>query len=523
MGEVGQRGGADLAPSVGLRTLVRDTSLGLEVIGRSDITDRRVTWVYISELSFPGPWLDGGELVATMGQWLRGGQVTADEYVSNIVAAGAGALVFSSGPSTPGLVIFPEVPSEVIRAADTYGLPLLGMAPETTFLAVSKAVAYLAATDSLALASAVLDANELLARESVGIDGIARVCQRLSTVLDTWSVVLGPRGDRLGAYSQTRLPPIRSLLDEIRALQRPDGPTVLPLIGQAGPAIAYLLRQGRRTRGYLLLGRSGTTTALERRVINMAVTLLTLMLSSSPETSDLDIRLRNRYAQDLLDGNLRAAEHLAELIGTTVPSGPLYVAASQSRYPPGDARQESWRLLVDALGSSLVASDAYNELAIVDSTGMDVPASLHPVLAELGDRTVGLAGPAARDKLDMAKRAALLALAQANRTGVSLVDAREMQSGRLLELLPEGQASHFARDLLGPLLDARATARGDLLLTLRTWLAHHGQWDPAAAELGIHRHTLRNRIDRVERILQMPLDSATCRMELWAALELLDR
>jgi purine catabolism regulator len=53
---------------------------------------------------------------------------------------------------------------------------------------------------------------------------------------------------------------------------------------------------------------------------------------------------------------------------------------------------------------------------------------------------------------------------------------------------------------------------------LRVWLAHHGQWDPAAARLGVHRHTLRNRIRRAEELLGRSLDSPGLRAELWLAL-----
>jgi DNA-binding PucR family transcriptional regulator len=61
-------------------------------------------------------------------------------------------------------------------------------------------------------------------------------------------------------------------------------------------------------------------------------------------------------------------------------------------------------------------------------------------------------------------------------------------------------------------------SRVDLLGSLRVWLSHHGQWDPAAAELGVHRHTLRKRMLRVEKLLGRRLDSADLRAELWVAL-----
>ena len=71
----------------------------------------------------------------------------------------------------------------------------------------------------------------------------------------------------------------------------------------------------------------------------------------------------------------------------------------------------------------------------------------------------------------------------------------------------------------GALYEHDATGRGDLVASLRAWLSRHGQWDAAAADLGVHRHTLRYRMRRVEEILGRSLDDPDVRMELWLALK----
>jgi len=91
---------------------------------------------------------------------------------------------------------------------------------------------------------------------------------------------------------------------------------------------------------------------------------------------------------------------------------------------------------------------------------------------------------------------------QARRAGVRTF---EELAGSLK--VPDG----FADALLRP-LDAETRD------TLRVWLTHHGAWDPAAAELGVHRHTLRNRVRRAEQALGRSLDSPGLRAELWLAL-----
>jgi len=57
-----------------------------------------------------------------------------------------------------------------------------------------------------------------------------------------------------------------------------------------------------------------------------------------------------------------------------------------------------------------------------------------------------------------------------------------------------------------------------LVLTLRTWLAHHGAWEPTAAELGVHRNSVRHRIAQVEKALGVDLADPEVRMRLWFAL-----
>jgi len=69
-----------------------------------------------------------------------------------------------------------------------------------------------------------------------------------------------------------------------------------------------------------------------------------------------------------------------------------------------------------------------------------------------------------------------------------------------------------------PLVAADRAGPGDLVESLRTWLAAHGQWEPAAARLGVHRHTLRKRIGRAGELLGRDLDSPGVRAELWLAL-----
>jgi purine catabolism regulator len=131
----------------------------------------------------------------------------------------------------------------------------------------------------------------------------------------------------------------------------------------------------------------------------------------------------------------------------------------------------------------------------------------------------GLSAAVDADRLPDAHEQAERALAVGRRRDRRLVEHDEVGRGSLLPLLGDDAVRAFADGLLRPLREHDATSRGDLVASLRAWLNRHGQWDAAAADLGVHRHTLRYRMRRVEEILGRSLDDPDVRMELWLALK----
>ncbi|MEU5032088.1 PucR family transcriptional regulator [Streptomyces milbemycinicus] len=137
----------------------------------------------------------------------------------------------------------------------------------------------------------------------------------------------------------------------------------------------------------------------------------------------------------------------------------------------------------------------------------------------LDDLLIGLSAPAGPTAAAAAYRQAEQALSVARRRGRMLVEHEEVAAGSVLPLLADDAVRAFAEGMLRALREHDATGRGDLVASLRAWLSRHGQWDAAAADLGVHRHTLRYRMRRVEEILGRSLDDPDVRMELWLALK----
>ncbi len=130
----------------------------------------------------------------------------------------------------------------------------------------------------------------------------------------------------------------------------------------------------------------------------------------------------------------------------------------------------------------------------------------------------GISDAAEVTELGDALRQAQRALAAAGAGGVRRFG--DLARDGLVGLVDAEAARGFADGLLGPL---EARDRGDLVASVRAWLAHNGQWDAAATSLGVHRHTLRYRMRRVEELLERSLDDPDLRSELWVALAVRDR
>lgn len=63
-----------------------------------------------------------------------------------------------------------------------------------------------------------------------------------------------------------------------------------------------------------------------------------------------------------------------------------------------------------------------------------------------------------------------------------------------------------------------ADASGELAHSLRVFLAENGGWEAASSQLGIHRHTLRSRVQKIEDLTGTSLASAEDRVRLWLAI-----
>jgi purine catabolism regulator len=209
----------------------------------------------------------------------------------------------------------------------------------------------------------------------------------------------------------------------------------------------------------------------------------------------------------------------AELWDPPLPSAPVTVYAFAG---PADARDS----LLDLLDGEAATKPGAAFFAEWGGYVVVLAEGDQPWLCRLPERVaglhVGVSDPAPAGRFGDGVWQATQAVDAAVRTREPGARFADLAGTGLLALVPGGAARAFAAALLAPLRRHDEENRGHLVETLAEWLRHHGEWDPTAARLGVHRHTVRNRIRRIAELTGTDLEDAGTRAELWFALRALD-
>src|SRR5262249_37126643 len=135
-------------------------------------------------------------------------------------------------------------------------------------------------------------------------------------------------------------------------------------------------------------------------------------------------------------------------------------------------------------------------------------------------RAAGIGSPVRPGAVAVSLRQARSAL-PASRVEGRHLRAEEIASSRMLLNAVGGEPLQAYTDARLRRLEASAPAAGRLR-GATAFREHNGQWAGAANALQVHRHTMRNRIETVERLTGRRMDSAQDRHELWLALRARD-
>ncbi|MFF8401838.1 PucR family transcriptional regulator [Streptomyces sp. NPDC014846] len=543
-----------------LASLVHHSALKLTVRAGEDRLDVPVRWAHVSELADPVPYMEGGELLLITALKLDADDPEAmRRYVRRLLGAGVVGLGFAVG------VNYEDIPKALVDACAQEGLPLLEVPRRTPFLAISKAVSAAIAADQYRAVTAGFAAQRELTRQALNA-GPEGLLTALAVQVDGWAALYDASGAVVAAAPEWAGRRAARLTAEVERLRERPAPASSVVGGPEHEDRVELhsLGTGRRPRAALAVGTAAALGTAERYAVHSAIALLTLVTERSRSLQAAEQRIGTAVLRMLLAGEPDHARAVAgDLYGglldapfrmivaeslpgpaarmpvtatksvTAAKSGAAAPAAVDAGGDPLGALTETVESAAARSGEAVLVVPEGERLVVLAADGGAAVAACveyamaleaaravpEQAVAEEYELVVGLSAPTGPIAAAAAYKQAEQALSVARRRGRGFVEHEQLAAGSVLPLLADDAVKAFADGLLRALHEHDATGRGDLVASLRAWLSRHGQWDAAAADLGVHRHTLRYRMRRVEEILGRSLDDPDVRMELWLALK----
>ncbi|EWM67899.1 MULTISPECIES: PucR family transcriptional regulator [unclassified Micromonospora] len=514
---------------------------GPRVMAGRDRLDAPVRWVHVAEIPEIADLLRGGELVLTTGIGLPPDDDGLRRWIDGLAAVGAAGVVVELGRRFGG-----TLPAALVEQARSRNLPLVALQREMRFVAVTEVVHSVIVEEQTA---------ELLAKDEIhriftelSVEGAEpRQVLREVTRLSRRPVVLENLSHQVLAYETGPLS-AEELLDRwetrSRAVEVPSGTgyeprsgwlvTGVEARGNRWGRLVLLCDQEPPARTSVLLERAASTIALNQLVARddssverqARSSLLWSIVNHSAPTRDVALRARG----------LGVALEQRRLLGVVV----------RRRRPgpgPGAEMNARRRELLDAVetavrdcGLSALAGDvdglggaevtvlvALTDAESDEAALLGLSTALTRAGVRAGSDVVVAAGSVVRS-LDLARRSLIEAAQVADATAHTaeprpfyrLLDVR--LRGLLYLLRDDVRLQTFVERELGPLLSYDERHGTNHVALLEAYLVEGRNKRRAAEEMSLSRSALYQRLQLIERVLGVDLDSSERRLSLHVAL-----
>jgi len=498
--------------TVSLEWLLAQPELDLRLV-TGEPAAAALTWAHAVDVGDPTPWLTGGEFVLTTGQQLSRSARHQRAYVDRLADAGIAGLGFGVG------VRHREIPAAIIEACSERGLPLVEIPLPTPFIAITQAVARRLSEQELQTLQGALAHQRRMTRSAVrgGLESLVLVLGRdlrcEAVVLDEYGVVMA---------SSTRDDRLIGLVNEQWRLASQARRGAVGVATDHGTLEFQTLRGRSAVVGWLAVLRRGPHSTTERLLLNQAAGLITLLLDWPAELIAAYHALGGTLLDLLLDPGQDAASlvhHLHHfgfkrsdpvmLVVLTAPRGHVRLLQVVNATLEATARPHVICAVGGGVAALLLAGDAPALVDLLDRAVRDAGVS-KVVIGVSGSlpQTAVATGLGPAEQAGFAARLDQRGIGWFDELSLGVVVADEEVRSRIWMLTQ-------------PVIDVLVgdtTRETDLLPSLEAFLHHNGSWESAARAIGVHRHTLRARMARVEELTGLPLDVAENRVLMLLAL-----
>ena len=477
--------------------------------------DVPVEWVHSSDLPDPTPFLASGQVLLTTGTQFASDADAEfyERYVARLCGLGISALGFGTE------VIRDGTPEELVVAALAHDLPMFEVPYGTPFIAIARLTADLVAEETHARDAWALHAQGEISLAALRPDGLNATLSELSAQLDQWVALFDAAGNLDRVYPPDALEgeTLNAVTVEASRLLRRRKRASSAIVSEGVTLSLQTLGRRDKLRGVLALGGSAALDRAGQGVVTSVIALAGLSLEQNHALERARRHLRAGVLQAMLGGGLVVAEEISREMWGALPQAPVHVAVADPGDENLDAITDYLEIRVDEQADRVFYAVREGRLILLCSS----PAGGSDVLDELC-RAFGLhagrSDPTSYASLPRALSQAEQALERAREGSSGVVEFDSIAKEGVLAFLTRTNAHEIGRTTLEPLTTHDAEEGTALLSTVRVWLEHNGQLDSAARELGVHRHTVRSRIQHAERLLGRDLSTFHARADVWAAI-----
>ena len=471
--------------------------------------------MHIAELDDPTPWLKGGEVVLTTGMGVGNSPARQKAYVKRLAGAGIAGLGLSVGHN------YRKVPKSMLDTAEELDFPILEIPYQVPFIAITEAIATRLLAEQYNQLQRAVDAQQVLTRAVMEAEGVKGVASALANVIHGWALVLDLHGTPLATTSRDAGQRADRIWRELRE-SRPEGTGFsLTVVDEGHHVWIQPIGAQGRVESFLAVGKPEALTPFDRIVAGHALSLFAIELSKERAVADAERRMQGDFFESLVAGSLSdhdASRGLARF-GLT-KEGKIFVMALEG----SDTDGLSWAAedYFSRLGGGFLVSPNGGTVNVLVAAGDDLEPKT--IAADLGGRVdaqvrAGFSSQVSVEEIARGLREARYALQVCRLEGWDAAGFGDLGTYRLLLSMADPDALRaFADSLLAPLDAYDHDHGGELIPSLRSFLEHNARWETAAAELFVHRHTLRYRMRKVEELTGRKLSSSFDRMEFWLAL-----
>ena len=461
--------------SITLPDLLAAGGLNLTRHGTAPLSGRPIQWVAVTELEDPSPFLGGGEVVLTTGA-RHHSTVAQQRFVQGANKAGALAIGFGTGLGHS------TVPAPLLAEADRLGLPVFEVPYGTPFMALGRLVADSLSEQHVAQLHQLLSAHRILAETLLSGKGLPGLLAELSTLVEA--------GVALFQYGSL-----------VSATDTPDATwRRIPVA------------TGMRDRCTLAIGEP----SVQPDIVAYAQSLIGVELSNQAARRATSRKAAGTLLGDVVDGRLAGADAAVRLQSAGIDTSRrqvillVEVASGQVRGLPS--------LPLPAAFDGMPTAVHQNRLAVVVPAGQAgrLSEALSTYLFGAGlTAKVGVGGAYAEPA---GLRWSYFEAREALRRGAAVNEPEKLSLTSLLMAGRDVPLADLAAEALDPLEAFDTTHGAQLIPTLETYLALNGSVAAVAADLGLHRNTVRYRLAQIADLTGYDPALTADRVHLYLAL-----